>query len=85
MRHGVAFHREIVEASGNDVLLSVWESLGIEVWTHLSVRLFRMRPYENAADHEPLVAAFERGDPEAGALLRDHILGYAPGEPEGRI
>ncbi len=78
VRHGVAFHREIVEASGNAVLLAVWESLGIEVWTHLSIRLFRMRPCENAADHEPLVAAFERGDPDVGALLRDHILGYAP-------
>ncbi|RGA00805.1 GntR family transcriptional regulator [Microbispora triticiradicis] len=81
VRHGVAFHREIVKASGNAVLLSVWESLGIEVWTHLSIRLFRMRPHENAADHEPLVEAFERGDPEVGVLLREHVLGYAPPEP----
>lgn len=78
VRHGVAFHREIVAASGNDVLLSVWESLGIEVWTHLSVRLFRTQAVENAADHEPLVAAFERGDPQVGELLRAHILSYAP-------
>ncbi|MEV6035789.1 GntR family transcriptional regulator [Nonomuraea sp. NPDC052116] len=78
VRHGVAFHREIVKAPGNDVLLSVWESLGIEVWTHLSIRLFRARAVENAADHEPLVAAFERGDPHVGVLLREHILGYSP-------
>ncbi|MBD3138192.1 GntR family transcriptional regulator [Microbispora bryophytorum] len=84
VRHGVAFHREIVKASGNDVLLSVWESLGIEVWTHLSIRLFRM-PHESAAGHEPLVEAFERDDPGVGVLLREHLLGYAPGEPEGRI
>ncbi|WP_435822578.1 GntR family transcriptional regulator [Microbispora bryophytorum] len=84
VRHGVAFHREIVKASGNDVLLSVWESLGIEVWTHLSIRLFRM-PHESAAGHEPLVEAFERDDPGVGILLREHLLGYAPGEPEGRI
>ena len=90
VRHGVAFHREIVEASGNHVLLSVWDSLGIEVWTHLSIRLFRMRPHENAADHEPLVEAFERDDPRVGALLRDHVLGYAvcplaeSANPEGR-
>ncbi|MEU7912043.1 GntR family transcriptional regulator [Microbispora bryophytorum] len=83
VRHGVAFHREIVKASGNDVLLSVWESLGIEVWTHLSIRLFRM-PHESAAGHEPLVEAFERDDPGVGVLLREHLLGYAPGEPEGR-
>nr|WP_281283687.1 GntR family transcriptional regulator [Nonomuraea longispora] len=78
VRHLVGFHREIVTASGNAVLASVWESLGIEVWTHVSIRLFRMRPHENAADHEPLVEAFDRGDPEVGRLLRDHVLGYAP-------
>ncbi|WP_432924428.1 GntR family transcriptional regulator [Microbispora sp. CA-135349] len=82
VRHGVAFHREIVKASGNEVLLAVWESLGIEVWTHLSIRLFRMCPHENAADHEPLVEAFERNDPEVGVLLREHVLGYAPTEPD---
>lgn len=78
VRHGVAFHREIVAASGNALLVSVWESLGVEVWTHVSIRLFRMRPYENAADHEPLLQAFERDDPRLGRLLYDHVLGYAP-------
>ncbi|WP_327090665.1 GntR family transcriptional regulator [Nonomuraea sp. NBC_01738] len=78
VRHGVAFHRAIVAAAGNQVLLDVWESLGIEVWTHLSIRLFRMEPQENAADHEPLVAAFSSGDPGVGALLREHVLAYAP-------
>ncbi|MEW9556513.1 GntR family transcriptional regulator [Nonomuraea sp. NPDC050783] len=78
VRHSVAFHREIVAAAGNAVLLAVWESLGVEVWTHLSIRLFRTHALENAADHEPLVAAFERHDPRAGELLRDHVLGYAP-------
>ncbi|MEV1202348.1 GntR family transcriptional regulator [Microbispora rosea] len=84
VRHGVAFHREIVKASGNEVLLSVWESLGIEVWSHLSIRLFR-HPHENVADHEPLVEAFERDDPEVGVLLREHVLGYAPAEPGDTI
>ncbi|GAA3613031.1 GntR family transcriptional regulator [Nonomuraea rosea] len=78
VRHGVAFHREIVAAAGNALLLSVWESLGIEVWTHMSIRLFRMRPHENAAGHEPLVEAFDRDDPQVGRLLHDHVLGYAP-------
>ncbi|SDI10793.1 DNA-binding transcriptional regulator, GntR family [Sinosporangium album] len=78
VRHSVAFHREIVAASGNAVLLSVWESLSVEVWTHLSIRLFRIRPDENAADHEPLIEAFEAGDPDVGRMLREHVLGYAP-------
>lgn len=84
VRHLVAFHREIVKASGNEVLLSVWESLGIEVWSHLSIRLFRMNPHENVGRHEPLVEAFERDDPEVGVLLREHVLGYAPLDPGGR-
>ncbi|MFC5835159.1 GntR family transcriptional regulator [Nonomuraea insulae] len=78
VHHGVAFHREIMAAAGNDVLLSVWESLGVEIWTHLSIRLFRMRPHENAREHEPLVEAFERDDPDVGTMLRDHVLAYAP-------
>nr|SBO91423.1 Transcriptional regulator, GntR family [Nonomuraea gerenzanensis] len=77
VRHGVAFHREIVRGAGNEVLLSVWESLGIEVWTHLSIRLLRTHALENAADHEPLLAAFERDDPRVGVLLREHVLSYA--------
>ncbi|MEO3871062.1 GntR family transcriptional regulator [Nonomuraea sp. B12E4] len=77
VRHGVAFHREIVKAPGNDVLLAVWESLGVEVWTHLSIRLFRARAVENTAGHEALVAAFERDDPHVGALLREHVLDYS--------
>ncbi|NRQ33236.1 FCD domain-containing protein [Nonomuraea sp. NN258] len=77
VRHAVAFHREIVAASGNGVLLSVWESLGIEVWTHLSIRLFQMKPHEHAAEHEPIVAAFRRGDPDVGRLVHDHVLAYA--------
>ncbi|WP_245765569.1 GntR family transcriptional regulator [Nonomuraea jiangxiensis] len=77
VRHGVAFHREIVRASGNDVLMSVWESLGVEVWTHLAIRLFRARAVEHATGHDSLVAAFERDDPHVGVLLREHVLGYS--------
>ncbi|MEU0938874.1 MULTISPECIES: GntR family transcriptional regulator [unclassified Embleya] len=76
IRHGVAFHREIVAASGNALLRSVWEALGIEVWTTLSIRVYRMDLQENAADHEPIVAAFRRRDPATSDLLREHVLGY---------
>src|SRR5688500_16241579 len=36
--HTVAFHHALVRASGNSVLLHTWESLGIEIWTALSIR-----------------------------------------------
>lgn len=77
VRHGVAFHREIVEAAGNSVLLPNWESLTIELWTRLSLTRLRTELHTNASDHEPLVEAFRRRDPAAGRLLQLHILGYA--------
>ncbi|RLU79963.1 GntR family transcriptional regulator [Streptomyces griseocarneus] len=82
VRHGVAFHREIVEAAGNSVLLPNWESLTIELWTRLSLTRLRTELHDNASDHEPLVEAFRRRDPDAGRMLQLHILGYAP-EPIG--
>ncbi|MFI0741340.1 GntR family transcriptional regulator [Streptomyces sp. NPDC021100] len=78
VRHTVAFHREIVLASGNSVLLHTWESLGIEVWTTLSIRWLSPRPTAHAEDHAELVAAFRRRDPRIGELLRTHVLGCAP-------
>ncbi|MFJ6215918.1 GntR family transcriptional regulator [Streptomyces sp. NPDC092296] len=77
IRHAVAFHEEIVRAAGNQVLLRSWEALGIELWTRLSLRWLRTELHENAADHEPIIAAFRQGDPAAGLLLEQHVLGYA--------
>ncbi|MFE6050626.1 GntR family transcriptional regulator [Kitasatospora sp. NPDC056446] len=76
-RHGVAFHREIVAASGNGTLLRTWEGLGVEVWTVLSLHRARPELHENAADHRPLIEAFRRQDPEAGRLLAEHVLEYS--------
>ncbi|MFI9359630.1 GntR family transcriptional regulator [Kitasatospora sp. NPDC053057] len=76
-RHGVAFHREIVAASGNGTLLRSWEGLGAEVWTVLSLHRIRPELHENAADHLPLIEAFRRQDPQVGRLLAEHVLEYA--------
>ncbi|MBT2384193.1 GntR family transcriptional regulator [Streptomyces sp. ISL-11] len=77
-RHTVAFHREIVKAAGNAVLLHTWESLGIEVWTALSIRWLSPEPRAYAEDHAEIVAAFARRDPHIGELLRTHVLSCAP-------
>jgi DNA-binding GntR family transcriptional regulator len=77
VRNVFAFHREIVRAAGNAVLLHSWESLGLEVWTAVSLRLRGLGLEEEAADHEPIVEAFRRQDPGIGVLLRDHVLGCA--------
>ncbi|MCD9141350.1 GntR family transcriptional regulator [Streptomyces albireticuli] len=77
VRHGVAFHREVVRAAGNAVLSTNWETLAVELWTHLSLTRVRTGLHENARDHEPIIEAFRRRDPDVGRLLQLHILGYA--------
>jgi DNA-binding GntR family transcriptional regulator len=78
VRHTVAFHRELVRAAGNSVLLHTWESLGIEVWTALSIRWLGTHQQSYAEEHEAVVEAFRRRDPGVGALVKDHVLACAP-------
>lgn len=76
IRHSVEFHREVVRAADNSVLLHTWESLGVEVWTALSVRWLNMELHAKAADHAQITQAFREGDPAAGQMLSDHVLNY---------
>ncbi|HZX40167.1 MAG TPA: GntR family transcriptional regulator [Streptomyces sp.] len=78
VRHTVGFHRELVRAAGNGVLLHTWEGLGIEVFTALSIRWLGTVQKSYAEEHEELVEAFRRRDPEIGALVKAHVLGCAP-------
>ncbi|MEV0399355.1 GntR family transcriptional regulator [Actinoallomurus sp. NPDC050550] len=78
MRHSIAFHREIVEASGNRLLRSVWQSLGIEVWTTLSLRRRGTELCGKAAEHTDITEAFRRQDPGVGRLVHAHVMSYAP-------
>ncbi|TQK44017.1 GntR family transcriptional regulator [Streptomyces sp. SLBN-118] len=78
VRHTVAFHRELVRAARNGVLLHTWEGLGIEVFTALSIRWLGTVQKSYAEEHEELVAAFRRRDPEIGSLVKAHVLGCAP-------
>ncbi|MFE9247647.1 GntR family transcriptional regulator [Streptomyces sp. NPDC007088] len=78
VRHTVAFHRELVRAAGNSVLLHTWEGLGIEVFTALSIRWLGTRQQSYAEEHEALVAAFRAHDPGIGPLVKSHVLGCAP-------
>jgi len=80
--HDVAFHRIIVEASGNQTLLELWQALRIEARTVITVV---KNPYdlrEVAEMHRPLVEAFRAGDPKRCArLLRRHVEGFAKWVP----
>jgi DNA-binding GntR family transcriptional regulator len=77
-RHTVAFHRELVRAAGNSVLLHTWEGLGIEVFTALSIRWLETEQRSYAEEHEELVAAFHRQDPRIAEIVKAHVLGCAP-------
>lgn len=78
VRHTVGFHRELVRAAGNSVLLHTWESLGIEVFTALSIRWLGTVQKSYAEEHAALVEAFRSQDPDIGVLVKRHVLGCAP-------
>ena len=67
------FHRIIVEASGSETLLSVWNSLAPELRMLASVKEHVENLSDAAHDHFEIVEAFAEGDYRfAGRLLRKH-------------
>ncbi|WP_254510315.1 GntR family transcriptional regulator [Anatilimnocola floriformis] len=75
-KHNLAFHLEIVRASGNQLLVESWEALNFE--TRVRILLSRSpKPdfVERAREHDPIVDALEKGDGKAaGKLLKEHGL-----------
>jgi DNA-binding GntR family transcriptional regulator len=69
-----SFHRGIVEASANPILLTMWDSLAFEVRTRFLMDHLRMvDPYELAKEHEEVLRAAEAGDTErVASLLMNH-------------
>jgi DNA-binding GntR family transcriptional regulator len=79
VRHSVAFHRKVVEASGNEVLMAVWNALGIELHTARGVAAEAVPLAEAADTHQVLLDALAEGDHErAAALARSHAEQWAP-------
>jgi len=72
--HNQVFHRAIVEASDNQVLLRIWDTLAFEVRTRFTMEyLTTVDPVAIAREHESIIAALDRGDAtKAAALLRSH-------------
>ena len=81
-RRNTAFHRRIVEAGGNAVLLRVWDSLMLEVRTRIGLNELTLDLRAVAETHVPILDALERGDGAlAGELLREHAAMFIP-DPE---
>jgi DNA-binding GntR family transcriptional regulator len=77
-----AFHRLIVEKSGNQVLLQTWDSLSFDVLVRINIEWFtpksfgdNMKKMKKIAieEHQAIVDALVAGDGiKAGELLRKH-------------
>lgn len=72
----VQFHRTIMEAAGNQILIESWNSLMIEARTFVTLRnLIAYQPsVDLAARHQPIVDALREGDPKkCGLIMRHHV------------
>jgi len=72
----VLFHRTILEATGNQVLIEAWNSLMIEARTFVTLRnLMATQPdIDLAARHRPIIDALRDGNPKiCGAVMRSHV------------
>jgi serine phosphatase RsbU (regulator of sigma subunit) len=72
--HDVRFHRVILRASQNDMLLRVWDTLGIDLRMRATIGKVTQNLSELVESHQPIVEALDRGQGrEAGLLLRNHV------------
>src|SRR5262245_49027510 len=81
--HDVEFHRDIVKASQNDVLLRVWDALAVDLRVRAVIgKLSKYLP-KVVESHQLIVNAIETGrGGEAGLLLRSQVeaaLAYLTG------
>jgi DNA-binding GntR family transcriptional regulator len=81
--HNRDFHRQIVRAAGNDVLLRVWDSLLLETLTLIGLNARPSDLEALAVTHRPILEALDRGDGAlAGRLLREHAKLARPDPPQ---
>jgi DNA-binding GntR family transcriptional regulator len=74
VEHDVAFHRLIVEAAGNRILLETWLTLRVETRTMLTALRTGLDGHDIAERHRPVLEALRTRDPElAGTTLRRHV------------
>ena len=77
--HVYAFHHAVVAASGNGVLLRLFESLALEIRVRVRLGWGAINLARAASSYEAILNALERGDgPAAGRLLREHVEAFAP-------
>ena len=74
VEHDVAFHRTILRASRNEILLRMWDSLAMDLRIRGAIGKVSKDLPEIVESHQPIIDALDRGrDREAGLLLRNHV------------
>jgi len=72
--HDLKFHKTILKASQNDVLLRVWDTLALELRIRAAIGKIPKDLQEVVESHQPIIEALEKGHGrEAGLLLRNHV------------
>ncbi len=79
VEYNTAFHRLIVEKSGNQVLLKTWDSLSFDILVRINIEWFTPKNFGAnmvkiaIEEHQAIVDALVKGDGiKAGELLRKH-------------
>ena len=73
-RHAAKFHRNILRASQNDLLLRVWDTLMVDLRICATIGKVTRDLPEVVESHQPIVEALGKGrGREAGVLLRNHV------------
>jgi serine phosphatase RsbU (regulator of sigma subunit) len=76
--HDARFHRRILQASGNRVLLQVWEVLAFDVRIRIAIGKVSKELHEVVESHQPIIEALQNGRArEASLLLRNHVETFA--------
>ena len=77
--HNSLFHRIIVEASGNKVLLELWETLNVQSRTMTNVARSRRNLMELADSHLEIIDAIASGSSaKANSAAKKHVLSNRP-------
>jgi DNA-binding GntR family transcriptional regulator len=89
LNHNVRFHRIIVEAADNEVLMRSWDSLSFTVGARGRASRSTSELITVAREHREIVQSLARGDAKgAGRLLRRHsevLAGFTPADKQPSV
>lgn len=71
----ISFHKILVKASHNNILVQVWENVCIPQWTYFGTYQYRDDKSQLVIRHQPILEAVRSRDAEkAEELMRRHFL-----------